>query len=229
MDPDFEISQDMILTGDLSRENIERLQENLNPRVIRLGSIARSEANAPEILPYEEELVDDITEAIRNQRENIESIQTNSGSKFTVELYKMDLDRVQYMLKKYLRTRVLKIERQLSAIMANIEMLDSLSPKEKKFAAELHQLNKTYFDETINKRLGEIVREEFVKADDFYKHCQPDYEGFVICRALRDCVDVEHFVDDESENFKTFEKGEIFIIKYRCIHEYLKAGHLELL
>ena len=63
---EVEITEDMILTGDLERENIERLQENLNPRVLKLVSVVRSEANAPEILPYEEELLDGITEAIRS-------------------------------------------------------------------------------------------------------------------------------------------------------------------
>ena len=57
---------------------------------------------------------------IRNQKEQIESINTTSGSKFTIEMYKMDLDRVQYMVKKYYRTRVLKIEKQLEAIMSGL-------------------------------------------------------------------------------------------------------------
>ena len=63
---EVEITEDMILTGDLERENIERLQGNLNPRVLKLASIVRTEANAPEILPYEEKLLDGITEAIRS-------------------------------------------------------------------------------------------------------------------------------------------------------------------
>ena len=227
MDQEFEIvSEDMIKSGDLQRENIERLQENLNPDVIRLTSVVRSEMNAPEILPYEEALIDNITLAIQNQKEQIEGIHTSLGSKFTIEMYKMDLDRIQYMVKRYFRIRVLKIEQQLDAIMSNIEMTDCLSFKEKKFAADLHELNKTYFQETIHRRLGEVVQEEFEKSDDFHKHCQPDLNGFVVCRALRE-VDID--INPRAPQPKRCDKNDIFLVSYKAVQEHVKAGHIELL
>ena len=185
--------------------------------------------NAPEILPYEEKLVENITTAIRGQKEQLESINTNLGSKFTIEMYKMDVERVQYMVKKYLRTRVLKIEQQLDAILSNIEMTDCLSFKEKKFAADLHQLNKTYFQETIHRRVGESVRDDLFsseKADDLFKHCQPNFDSFVTVRALRE-VDVVIAPGEGKE--QAYGKGEIFFVRYKCIREHLIAKNVELL
>lgn len=226
---EVEITEDMILTGDLERENIERLQGNLNPRVLKLASIVRTEANAPEILPYEEKLLDGITEAIRNQKEQIESINTTSGSKFTIEMYKMDLDRVQYMVKKYYRTRVLKIEKQLEAIMSDISYQDCLSYKEKVFAEKLHQLNKTYFEETVHRRLGEIIREEFERVDDFHRHSQPKMDEFVFTRALRDCPGVDVGGRGNEKEFRDYYKGDIGIVKYLRIEKFLKEGSFELI
>lgn len=68
---------------------------------------------------------------MKNQKdyidEQLDSSTTNSI--FTVNLYQMDMERVRYSLSRYLRTRILKIEDQLEAIISNLDLMDRLSFK----------------------------------------------------------------------------------------------------
>ena len=128
----------------------------------------RSEVHAPVILPFQLEIVEGINNLLNSQKMHIEGLQATVASRFTIDLYKMDLDRVLFMLKKYFRTRAVKIEDQLDAIMSDVELQDCLSFKEKTFASKLHQLNKSYFEQVLYNRLESVVREDFERADGIY-------------------------------------------------------------
>ncbi len=99
---------------------------------------------------------------------------------FTATLYQMDIERVRYALARYLRTRVLKIEKMLMAIISNIELMSRLSKHEKVFATRLHNLNNTYYEESFSNRLSENVKEAVESSEDRFKNCQTTLHVFFI-------------------------------------------------
>lgn len=71
---------------------------------------------------------------------------------FTAALYQMDIDRVRYSLARYLRARILKIEKAVDYIMSKMDMLDRLSSHEKTFVTKLYNLNNSYMEEAYFNR-----------------------------------------------------------------------------
>ncbi|KAG7537182.1 GINS helical bundle-like domain superfamily [Arabidopsis suecica] len=69
----------------------------------------RNEKAAPEILQYEGALVDRAKEQIELVEETIEDYVENGIDPLVVSLYQMDLDRTQFLLRSYLRVRLLKV------------------------------------------------------------------------------------------------------------------------
>ncbi len=68
-----------------------------------------NETCAPEILPYEEDLVETIRNQLGQQEQSIADASTQENEQFMVNLYKMEVERVKYMLRCYLRVRLSKV------------------------------------------------------------------------------------------------------------------------
>lgn len=93
---------------------------------------------------------------------------------FVLSLYQMDIERVRYSLARYLRSRVLKIEKNLEYILSNIDVMDRLSMNEKVFATKLNNINNTYFEETVSNRFQHADAKEYYDvSDNRLKHAQP--------------------------------------------------------
>lgn len=91
---------------------------------------------------------------------------------FTSSLYQMDIERVRYSLVKYLRIRIVKIEKSFLSILSNIEMMERLSKEEKVFLTRLSNLQNTFYEETIYNRLSENIKESVESSDDCFKNSQ---------------------------------------------------------
>ncbi|GAV71701.1 LOW QUALITY PROTEIN: hypothetical protein CFOL_v3_15191, partial [Cephalotus follicularis] len=70
----------------------------------------RNEKGAPEILQFEDALVKRIQEQIQLMEENVEEFTHISIDPLTVSLYHMDLNITQFLLRSYLRIRLLKVD-----------------------------------------------------------------------------------------------------------------------
>jgi uncharacterized protein YecA (UPF0149 family) len=82
-----------------------------NTDVAQLRKAWESESVCPEVLPFERELVEVITELVSNQEDVLEDIEQTSDQAFSANLYQMEIERIKFSLAKYLRTRLLKIEK----------------------------------------------------------------------------------------------------------------------
>jgi hypothetical protein len=85
--------------------------EGMNNDVAQLRKAWVSECVCPELLPFQQELVEGITELLANQEEVLEDIEQTSDQAFSANLYQMEIERIKFSLAKYLRTRLLKIEK----------------------------------------------------------------------------------------------------------------------
>eukprot|EP00750_Incisomonas_marina_P019577 INCI3582.1.p1 GENE.INCI3582.1~~INCI3582.1.p1 ORF type:complete len:178 (+),score=36.44 INCI3582.1:252-785(+) len=91
-----------------------------------------NEKLAPELLPFNEELVDTIKATLANQQDQIDEMEpADVGEGVMLSLLRMENDRIDFMLKSYLRARLQKIERYILHYTHTPEMRDRLSSQEK--------------------------------------------------------------------------------------------------
>lgn len=81
------------------------IQESLVTLIVR-------EKTSPDILEYAKDEVDRATEAIQHQKAKLDKINQvglNEVTRFTSETIELEIERVKYMLKSYLRARLTKV------------------------------------------------------------------------------------------------------------------------
>ena len=78
--------------------------------------------------------------------------QQDADDRFYLNIHRMEFERVKYLLKSYLRTRLTKIERHLLLIVEK-DCSALLSEHEINYAFELSDKRKTYFNETFCEKL----------------------------------------------------------------------------
>ena len=72
----------------------------------------------------------------------------DADDRFNVSIYKMELERVKFVLKSYLRVRLAKIERHLVYLIEK-DRSELLSESEKIFAFNLLESRKLHFQQTF--------------------------------------------------------------------------------
>jgi GINS complex subunit 4 len=119
------------------------------------------EKMAPELLPYQHALVETICKQINQKDREIQKraqIKKNSGDeRFYLNILRMEMERVKYMLKAYLRARIVKIEKHLLYIVEK-DKASLLSPGEMEYAWTLLEAKKEHFNseffDKISKKLN---------------------------------------------------------------------------
>ena len=71
---------------------------------------------APELLPFQEKLVHTVSKMIGEQERTLQETYGSTGDaddRFYANILRMEIERAKFVLKSYLRTRIIKIERHL--------------------------------------------------------------------------------------------------------------------
>lgn len=70
------------------------------------------ERESPDILPYETDIITELEKLIATQEEALEDVEAVTPTEnFFNSIYKLEVERMKYLLKSYLRTRIFKIEK----------------------------------------------------------------------------------------------------------------------
>jgi len=120
-------------------------EPGLNLHLFQMMGLLHNEKMAPELLPFQFSLIETLLRLISNREQMIE--QTTSvdvDDRFTVNIYRMELERVKFVMKSYLRVRLAKIERNLIYIIEK-DRSELLSEAEKIFAFNILENRKKHF------------------------------------------------------------------------------------
>ena len=106
---------------------------------------------APELLPYQSALVEEIYKLVNKKDREISSRaekrqkgQSRGDERFYLNIMRMEMERVKYLIKSYLRTRIIKIERFLNYIIEK-DQFKLLSEGEANYAFTLYEAKKDHF------------------------------------------------------------------------------------
>lgn len=200
-----------------------------NEAVDRLIQAWLDENAAPELLPFEGELVSTLTEMVDEQQGIIdEAMEDPNEDAFTISLFQMEIDRVKYSLAKYLRVRLLKIEKCVGLLRADLapELADKamalrqcLSDSERRYLRDLETL--------MEEHLGEVAMKNLPGPDNFRNlgdedMCRPPRtDRFVVCK-VRDTI--EGFQAHATAEPETWTAGSIYVVQYDAIRSFMQDG-----
>jgi len=223
--------------------------------VEKLHEAWQTEVNAPDILPYKDKLIDDLTSKLLEQQNNLDLLMDTIGNDdddddgvsksdkhFALTLYQMDCERIRYGLARYLRSRLLKIQNNLNFILnstssgsvnssgssVSMSYIDRLSSNEKQFAKTLNELNNKFMSTQLKNRLLEDTK-HFYKTDDIILNSKPNLNLFVYYQSIEDNVEV--LVNRNGrDRLQSAPKGEIGIACYgQILAQHVLEGKVRLL
>lgn len=194
----------------------------------QLKSALQNEKAAPEVLQYDTDLIARIEQNLDYQDEQIELMKENDNMKLLVEIYLSELSRVRYLLRAYLRVRLQKIERHVMHILDNSDVAARLSPKEVQFARDYFVLFGAHMKAAAANHLPDafssLVRQASAHPGKDMVPA-PNLDRHVFCRVLEDRGNV---TVDEEGNVAEFNRGDLFVIRYRAVQPLLAEGAVEL-
>ncbi|CAJ2630436.1 unnamed protein product [Trifolium pratense] len=194
----------------------------------------RNEKAAPEILRFESDLITRVREQIELMEETVEEKLTVGTDPLSVSLYQMDLDRTLFLLRSYLRIRILKIEKYMFHIRKTEELWNRLSKDEKFFTERCTDDLKKHLEESVLSKLPEnyqsYERQSVISEEDDMVP-EPRLDTFVLCRSKEYLTGIQLEdgpVDDRSKLFE-MEPDVLYFICYKSIKSLVESGKIDLL
>ncbi|KJE88453.1 hypothetical protein CAOG_00109 [Capsaspora owczarzaki ATCC 30864] len=199
----------------------------LNNDVRRLKQSWLNEKNAPEILQFESELVKDLTDNVQTQIRQLSEIQSSDVmTAFANNLKRMEYDRLLFVIRSYLRTRLTKIQRHAMYILSSAEMRQRLSPEELRFTHSYVTLSEQHYSNSCLHDFPEMIQ----RLDEKGMIPEPDLQTHVFCKVMEDVGDVEiERADVSGVNSVTLLKGDQFLLRYEPIRPLVANGSVVLL
>ena len=218
-------------TDDADDKNALQLEEMHHLRELRISWI--NEKRSPELLSYSGEAVQQVAALIRAQHDAV-AMADSPRHKDMRDIIQLDADRSEYILKSYLRQRLIKIQKYAFYYLEHETY--KLSAAERSFATQLCSLQTSHYTTS-------------------FLHCLPpqgDYQSVSnpkdIAGSMLSCPDLTCFVfinvvlDDHvheqvykvvcgsSSNTYTLElnKGRSYLVKYADIRGLLEQGKVVL-
>lgn len=190
--------------------------------------IIANENESPELLEYEETIVDCMIEQIEHMENNISRLK-NRLETFCIEQHRTEIDRLQYTVNVYLRTRIRKIEQNCSS-MIKILKTDQQRAQKLMSAGEIKYLDsyfmniENYLSESIMGRLNIPIKDA---SHTFSLLELPNDERelfdntYVFVRALKKTdILITNGVDGEQETI-TLEPNSIHFLPYSSVRHFI--------
>ncbi|KAI8597620.1 hypothetical protein EDD21DRAFT_384998 [Dissophora ornata] len=196
--------------------------------VERLTQAWINERASPDVLQYEQGSVDGLLEKIEYQTGIIDELDSGNDTSMIISiLYQTELERVKFVLRSYLRTRISKIEKFCQYILADASSKRRLSRAEVLYAENYAKATRQHYDSSFLSSLPPSLQgqDDTVFDRKLSMISQPRLDEAVFCRVVEDIGD---FQLDEDETV-VLETGQIYIFRYRAVRALLQRGQIELI
>lgn len=198
-----------------------------------LGMLTRhwvNERHAPDILPAQEELLGGLLDHLRVQTRNVQILRddpsTSESEHIRIMLVQTEIERVKFIVRSYIRTRLFKIEKFARYVTQNAEVQTRLTAAEREHASRHAKLTDQHLFHSVLQSLPEAQ----AHLDDtpvFYPSMvtSPDLTTPVFVHALADCPPVT-LPDGLTLQMK---KGHISLVGgYGIVERLVQTGDVEL-
>jgi GINS complex subunit 4 len=206
--------------------------------VSRLKRAYFNEKCAPEILPFEHDLMRRVTESVDVQESTVAASRAAAGSgtssatdDLTAHVYHAELNRIRFLMRAYYRTRLRKIETYAVHCLKEPDVLERLSDLEQRYASDYANIVEEHFSSVLGQMPEgyESMVQQIIEEDGAFDMVpEPDANAHVFCRVREDRGDVMLDPDDP-ENTMDLERDDILMIRYRLIKKLLEEEAVDLM
>lgn len=194
------------------KEKGDEPQERL--ALTQLRQAWTNEKRSPELLRYEGACVDEISGLIRTKTTQLDNVPQDLK-----DIYQLDIDRAQYILKAYLRSRLFKIQKHGNFYLKNEP--EKLSRAERRFAEKLKDLHSSHFQASFLHCLP--VEEAFQSTTTDAMLRAPDLTAFVFVRALVEVGRISCSSGAETYNIE-LNRDKSYLVKYNDVRSLVEQG-----
>lgn len=201
----------------------------LNEAIDILRMVSLNEHFCPEILPFQDSSVDEIRKLVNEQTDLVDEEEDESADAFSFEsqLKRMEIDRINYLLRHYFRVRIKKIEDSVLFIFKDSKTYDLLSKDEQNFAVGYMDLVEEHFKKSFLSMLPKKV--QILEKDGNVDHATgPNLDKFVFCR-VRNSVGSYAVGEEPGDDPLDLNQGDILCIRYKSIQQLLVDKDVELI
>ena len=149
--------------------------------------------------------------------------------KFACSLYQMEVNRLNYIVTSYHRTRLRKIQQYPMHIYRDNELKQRLSKAEFSFLTDYIDLISGHLEQTVTnhlpKQFQSLTDEGSLGSVSMIPH--PNLNKYVFIKAKEDIGDVE--IVDGPEGVQTINKDDVFAVIYEPIEHLLLDNKIELI
>ncbi|EAU83489.1 hypothetical protein CC1G_04745 [Coprinopsis cinerea okayama7 len=211
------------------REIIEEGSAEANTPLQQLIRHWMNERHAPDILPAQEELLSGLLDHLRLQSRNVQILRddprTSESEHFRIMLVQTEIERVKFIIRSYIRTRLYKIERYARFITSDADVQTRITASEREHASRHAKLTEQHLYLSVLQSLPE-AQSHLDDTPVFYPSMvtQPDKTRPVFVHALQECPPIRL----PDGNSMTMKKGHIVLTQYQVVEHLVARGEAEL-
>jgi GINS complex subunit 4 len=187
-----------------------------------------AERTAPELLPYEQRLVDRVADLLHKQIEHVEETSgMDARTGFALVIIQTEMERVKYIVRSYLRARIAKIDKYALYILRTPEQLARLSHLERQYLQKHQAVLERHFQSAFLRDLPDtsnLRRIDDTTAAGVSMVTAPDMKKAVFCRVLKEANEVR--VANEKEELA---KGSTVLLRYEAVKGLVADGSVVLI
>ena len=213
--------------------------ENSNSLMNSLITIWKNEKFTNDILLYQNNL---ISNAINLVEQTEKELKENTIEKENADIIELDIERMKFIIKDYLRIRIMKIEKYLFYILKN-DLSSLLSENEVEFVIKLINMKSVYFNEGL-KNIHQSANNFRVFTDRFKLMkdkisalndamiVSPSENEFVIIQSITEeniIINMKEVFDIYLYDFIQIEKNDIYILPYNAVKKLIKENKVKLI
>eukprot|EP00038_Savillea_parva_P018699 m.25122 g.25122 ORF g.25122 m.25122 type:complete len:218 (+) comp4211_c1_seq1:241-894(+) len=202
--------------------------EGARDLLVRLQTAWVSEKAAPEILQYETETVQTLLDLVSDQDTlSREHSAETVNHKFLYNVYQMEIARIKFLIRSYLRTRLKKIEEFSIHVVEDASLSSRLSEHELQYAEEYRTNLAKHMDAAVLKDLPANFSKFDAQSSKEDMVPKPNLDTHVFCLATDNLGIVQVGVGEETS--VQIDRGDLYIMRYGVVADFLKDGRVILL
>ncbi|WVF67556.1 hypothetical protein IAT40_002313 [Kwoniella sp. CBS 6097] len=208
---------------------LDDLDEELDD-VRKLGVIWVRERGTPELMPWEGDLMDSVFDKLEQQAKMVHTLrsdpQTSEEEHFKLMLVQTEVERVKYLVRSYVRTRLHKVEKHSHYITLTPSVHRLLSGAELSHAQRYTELLHTHFQHSVLDSLPEWLRGmDDTYGDGLSMVSKPNRNTPVLIYCRKDCGEITL----EGGERAALARGTTHLVKYRMVDRWIQLGWAEVL
>ncbi|ODV95604.1 hypothetical protein PACTADRAFT_80991 [Pachysolen tannophilus NRRL Y-2460] len=202
----------------LRQEDLQKLQQSWI-----------SERSSPEILPYEIELLERILLRLKEKIEFIEynsiELQKTKDIKLKLMIIESEVQRINFLIRNYLRTRLYKIDNFTIYIHNTDEELKKLAPTELEYMERHFEILVELYNKQFLLKLPEALRPLDDNSGGINMVPEPNLSTSVFFKVANDINEIITIGDEHIE----LTNNGIYLMSYKLIRPLVMTGNVFLI